>query len=81
MVFFCGPLYLEVTCLSCLPEEYRVASFPGDYSWNGFRIQHSSRFNSGFMFGISLRGFFFFEEFTLSFVKGGLPDPEGSSSF
>ena len=54
-IFF-GPLYLEVTCSSCLPEEYRVASSPGDDSRNGFRIQHSSWFNSGYMFGISLRG-------------------------
>ena len=28
--FFYGPLYLAVTCRSCLPEEYRVASFPGE---------------------------------------------------
>ena len=27
VVFFYGPLYLEVTCSSCLPEEYRVALF------------------------------------------------------
>ena len=33
-LFFSGPLYLEVTCPSCLPEEYRVASFPGDDSRN-----------------------------------------------
>ena len=51
-------MYLEVTCSSFSPEEYRVASFPGDDSRNGFRIQHSSWFNSGYMFGISLRGFF-----------------------
>ena len=38
MVLFYGPLYLEVTCSSCLPEEYRVASFPGDDSRNGFRF-------------------------------------------
>ena len=49
-LFFSGPLYLEVTCSSCLPQEYRVADFPGD--------QHSSWVNSGYMFGISLRGLF-----------------------
>ena len=27
MVFFFGPLYLEVTCSSCLPEKYRIAYF------------------------------------------------------
>ena len=48
VVFFYGPLYLEITCSRCLPEEYRVASFPGDDSRNGFRIQHSSWFNSGY---------------------------------
>ena len=26
-LFFFGPLYLEVTCLSCLPEKYRIAHF------------------------------------------------------
>ena len=57
VVFFYGPLYLAVTCRSCLPEEYRVASFPGDDSRNGFRIQHSSWFNRGYMFGVSLRGY------------------------
>ena len=36
--FFFGPLYLEVPCSSCLVEEYRVASFPGDDSRNGLRI-------------------------------------------
>ena len=57
-LFFSGPLYLEVICLSCLLEEYRVADFPGDDSRNGFSIQYSSWFNSGYMFGISLRGLF-----------------------
>ena len=38
VVFFYGPLFLEVTCSSCLPEEYKVASFPGDDSRNGFCI-------------------------------------------
>ena len=32
--------------------------FPGDDSRNGFSIQHSSWFNSEYMFGISLRGLF-----------------------
>ena len=41
VLFIYGPLYLEVTCSSCLPEEYRVASFPGDDSRNGFCMQHS----------------------------------------
>ena len=27
VVFFCGPLYLEVTCSSCLPEEYMLLLF------------------------------------------------------
>ena len=74
VVFFYGPSYLEVTCSSCLLEEYRVASFPGDDSRNGFRIQHSSWFNRGYMFGISLQRFFG-SNFTLSYVKGGLSDP------
>ena len=68
VVFFNGPLYLEVTCSSYLPEEYRVASFPGDDSRNGFRIQHSSWFNSGYLFGISLRGLL--EEFH-AFLREG----------
>ena len=42
---FSCPLYLVVTCSCYLPEEYTVASFPGDDSRNGFRIQHSSWFN------------------------------------
>ena len=57
VVFFYGLLFLEVTCSSCLPEEHRVHSFSGDDSRNGLRFQHSSWFNSGYMFGISLRGF------------------------
>ena len=51
-----------------LPEEYMVASFLGDDSRNGFSIQHSSWFNSGYMFGISLRGFL--EEFH-AFLREG----------
>ena len=49
------PLYLVVTCSCYLPEEYTVASFPGDDSRNGFRVQHSSWFNSGYMFDAGLR--------------------------
>ena len=52
---FSCPLYLVVTCSCYLPEECAVASFPGDDSRNGFRIQHSSWFNSGYMFDASLR--------------------------
>ena len=50
MVFFYGPLYLEVILFELLPEEYRAASFPGDDSRMVFRIQHSSWFNNGYMF-------------------------------
>ena len=52
------PLVSGSHLFELLLEEYRVASFPGDDSRNGFRIQHSSWFNSGYMFGISLRGLF-----------------------
>ena len=55
--FFFGPLYLEVTCSSfCLRSTGLL--FLGDASRNGFSIQRSSWFNSGYMFGISLRCFF-----------------------
>ena len=74
VIFFYGSLHLEVTCSSYLPEEYRVASFPGDNSRNGFSIQHSSWFNCGYLFGISLR-VISWNNFTLSYVKGGLSDP------
>ena len=43
VVFFYGPLYLEVTCSSCLPEEYRVAYFremtPGMFPYSLFLVQ------------------------------------------
>ena len=73
-LFFSGSLYLEVICSSCLPEEYRVADFSGRSSRNGFSIQHSSWFNSGYMFGISLPGLFW-KNYPF-YVKGGLSDPE-----
>ena len=57
-VFFFGPLYLEVTCSSfCLRST--ICFSPGDDSRNCLSIQHSSWFNSGYVFGISLQGFFF----------------------
>ena len=46
VVLFYGPLYLEVTCSSCLPEEYRVASFPGDDSRYGFLGQCEQKLES-----------------------------------
>ena len=59
VVFFFGPLYLEVTCSCCLPEKYRIAYFREMMTSGMFsRIQHSSWFNSGYVFGISLRGLF-----------------------
>ena len=70
-----GPLFLEVTCSCRLPAAVATTClFLGDDSRNSFSIQHPSWFNSGYTFGISLRCLF--EEFTLSFVKGGLSDPE-----
>ena len=54
VVFFYGPLYLEVTCSSCLPEEFMLLLFRETTPRNGFRSQHSSLFNSGYMFGVSL---------------------------
>ena len=66
-LFFFGPLYLEVTCSSfCLRST--KCFFLGDDSRNGFSIQHSSWFNSEYMFGISLRGFL--EEFH-AFLREG----------
>ena len=56
-LFFFGPLYLEVTC-SCFCFRSTGLLISGDDSRNGFSILHSSWFNSGYMFGISLRGFF-----------------------
>ena len=53
---FLRPLVSGSHLLELLPEKYRVAFFPGDDSRNGFSIQHSSWFNSEYMFGISLRG-------------------------
>ena len=53
---FFGPLYLAVTC-SCFCLRSTICFFLGDDSRNGFSIQHSSWFNSRYMFGISLRGF------------------------
>ena len=55
-LFHC-PLFLVVTCSCYLPEEYQVASFPGDDSRNGLRIQRSAWFDSGYMRCVSLRGF------------------------
>ena len=55
---FLQPLVSGSHLFELLPEEYRVADFPGDDSRNGFSIQHPSWFNSGYMFGISLRGLF-----------------------
>ena len=67
--FFYGPLCLAVTCRSCLPEEYKVASFLGDDSRNGFRIQQSSWFNSGYMCGVGLRGYL--EKITRFLLESG----------
>ena len=56
-LFFSGPLYLEATCSSCLPEEYRFAYFrvmtSGCFPYSALflvqqriRVRHQSR---GFM--------------------------------
>ena len=72
-VFFFGPLYLEVTC-SCFCLRSTICFFPGDDSRNGFRFStllgSTADTCSASVYDA------FFEEFTLSFVKGGLSDPE-----
>ena len=61
--FLLRPLASGCHLFERLPEEYRFACF------REMTIQHSSWFNSGYMFGISLRGFL--EEYH-AFLREGM---------
>ena len=71
--YFSGPLYLEVTCSSCLPEEYRVADFPGDHP--GMVAVFNTLLGSTADTCSTSVYEAFLEELRI-LVKGGLSDPE-----